>query len=145
MSEESRLRTGPTTADARVVLRARQLFHVASEHVDGHYRLQLDLARHNVLRDLRSDRFRYTRRLGVVTAAAATCALVIGLGWQRFAAVHSSEQPEAGAAVVSPAPGGDENLVGVADEPVEMVQELSFYRWLAAQKPTRPKSTDGGR
>lgn len=126
-----------------VIARARALFRTSCENADSYHTLRLGLARRKALNAGPSQRsLRVWAPLA--GAAAACCALVIAV-----VLVRPAPRPVVPAQVAASTPiaaqptESADDLPEVGSNQQEMVQDLDFYRWLAAQ-PT-VATAQGGR
>lgn len=137
---ESRIHSLPDT-DA-VAVRARGIFRTACENADSYHTLRLGLARRKALQSRRSPA-RVWAPLG--GAAVACCALVVGVLVMR---PGNHAVPLPGTAASAPVAAGPASIVEeipeVGGNQMEMVQDLDFYRWLAAQPAVAVASGQNG-
>lgn len=130
--------------DAAIESRARAIFRNACENTDSYHALRLGMARRKAAHVGAARPA--SRMWAPLAGAAACCALALGVVW-----MHPERQIAPAATAVSSAPAITDD-VGVQEEIIpeigstrmEMVQDLDFYRWLAAQ-PTVATSRGGGR
>ncbi len=113
--------------------RARELFREACANPGPYYGLKLGLARRKALN---AGPARLARRVWAPLAggAVACCALAIGVFWTRPPATPSAAAPAATQA--SAVAGGDDSAqtaVSLDSSQIDMMQNLDFYRWLAAR------------
>jgi hypothetical protein len=128
--------------DDEIASRARAIFRTACEQADSYHTLRLGLAR----RKASSARPAHgaLKVWAPLAGAAACCALVIGVVW-----LHPANrlQPSSPIAMATPAVSSqgdaDEAIPDVASNQMEVVQDLDFYRWLAAQ-PAMASATPAG-
>jgi hypothetical protein len=118
-------------SDDEVGSRARTLFRNACENTDSYHALRLGLARR---KSINAGGSHAALRFWVPLAgAAACCALVVGV-W-----LHPDGRPAPVPSTASSAPivasqgSGDEVIPEIGSGQMEMVRDLDFYRWLAAQ------------
>ncbi|HLI18601.1 MAG TPA: hypothetical protein VKV22_10065 [Rhodanobacteraceae bacterium] len=128
--------------DDEVAARARAIFRSACEGADSYHTLRLGLARGKALNV-------GAKRAGLrvwapLVGAAACCALVVGVVWMR-PVPHATS----GTSIASSAAGQSDQdevvIPEVSSEQMEMVQNLDFYRWLAAQPSVASSPSGGGR
>ena len=123
--------------DDEVAARARAIFRTACEQADSYHTLRLGLARRKAANA--GSAHRALKVWAPLAGAAACCALVVGVVW-----LHPANrlQPSSSIAAAMPAdfnqgsPGqsdADEAIPEVGSNQMEVVQDLDFYRWLAAQ------------
>lgn len=128
--------------DDEIEFRARAIFRNACEGVDSYHTLRLGLARRRAL--AAGSRHPALRAWAPLTGVAACCALALGVVWMR-----PTPHVTPGTSVASSAAGqNDEDEVvipEVSSEQMEMVQNLDFYRWLAAQPSVASSPSGGGR
>ncbi|MDE2272537.1 MAG: hypothetical protein KGJ94_11240 [Xanthomonadaceae bacterium] len=130
--------------DAAIASRARAVFRDACEHADSYHALRLGLARRKSLNARGSHA---AVRVWLPLAGAAACCAVVAAAW-----LHPATRIRAGATstIASSAPivasqdVSDELIPEVGSSQMEMVQDLDFYRWLAAQ-PDVAAAGSGGR
>lgn len=130
--------------DAEIESRARAIFKNACENTDSYHALRLGMARRKAAHVGAARPA--SRMWAPLAGAAACCALVLGVvlmnpGRQigpAATAVPSTSAASAGAG------GAEEITPEIGSTQMEMVQDLDFYRWLAAQ-PTVATSRGGGR
>jgi hypothetical protein len=133
--------------DDEVIARARTLFKSACENTDSYYALRLGLARRQALNASAGHRFGgfWTALAGT---AVACCVLTVGALWMR-----AGGQAGQAAAIVSthgamtPESAGhqDASAPGIGNGQMEMVEDLAFYRWLAAQPALSSSGSRGSR
>lgn len=120
--------------DDEVESRARAVFRTACENTDSYHALRLGLARRKALQT-RATRSPARLWAPLAGGAAACCALVIGVMMMRPGIRMST--PNTTIAVPAPiaveAVENTEDIPAVDSNQMEMVQDLDFYRWLAAQ------------
>ncbi|WHZ18473.1 MAG: hypothetical protein OJF55_000622 [Rhodanobacteraceae bacterium] len=120
--------------DNEVESRARAVFRNACESTDSYHALRLGLARRKALQSRVSHS---PARLWAPLAggAAACCALVIGVMLMRpdVRTAAPDTTIAASAPIVTESVESTEDIPVVASNQMEMVQDLDFYRWLAAQ------------
>jgi len=128
--------------DDEVASRARAIFRTACEQADSYHTLRLGLARRKAVNA--GSAHRALKVWAPLAGAAACCALVIGVVW-----LHPANrlQPSSPIAMATPAVSSqgdaDEAIPDVASNQMEVVQDLDFYRWLAAQ-PAMASATPAG-
>lgn len=134
-------------SDHDVESRARAVFKQACKGADSYHTLRLGLARRKAL-NAGPARLATWLWAPLAGGAVACCALVIGL-----TVLHpfAGSQPATTAAtdmssapIVASANGGTEAAVDLDSTQVDMVQNLDFYRWLAAQPDNAPAASGGG-
>jgi hypothetical protein len=119
---------GGLPGDAEIESRSRAIFRNACENTDSYHALRLGMARRKAAHAGAS------RVWGPLASAAACCALVVGVVW-----MNPARQIGPAASSVSSTPvatgGGtpDEVTPEIGSTQMEIVQDLDFYRWLAAQ------------
>ncbi|HVX06186.1 MAG TPA: hypothetical protein VHA71_13835 [Rhodanobacteraceae bacterium] len=130
ISSENKLDALP--GDDEVASRARALFKAACEGTDSYHALRLGLARRKALNAASAH---HTLKVwGSFAGAAACCALVVGVVWLR-----PGGKPQTSPSIATTAPAAanqgdaDEAIPDVGSSQMEVVQDLDFYRWLAAQ------------
>lgn len=145
ISSENKLEALP--GDDEVASRARAIFRTACEQADSYHVLRLGLARRKAANAGPSHRA--LKVWAPLAGAAACCALVAGVVWLRPA-----DKPQASSPIATTAPAGfnqggpnqgdaDEVIPEVGSSQMEVVQDLDFYRWLAAQ-PTMASAAPAG-
>ncbi|MGH8191030.1 MAG: hypothetical protein ACREP2_06255 [Rhodanobacteraceae bacterium] len=134
--------------DDEVIARARAIFRNACESADSYHVLRLGLARRRALDAVaRHSPLPLWAPLGGI--AAACCAVVVGIALLQPAA-GPAISPASGSAVSASATaqeyGNSDNEVipDVASSQMEMVQDLDFYRWVAAQPAATQAARKGG-
>ena len=135
ISSENKLNALP--GDDEVAARARAIFRNACEQADSYHVLRLGLARRKAMNA--GSTHATFKVWAPLAGAAACCALVVGVVWLRPV---NRLQPSSPIAVATPA-GSDQGSPGQGDaddaipevnsNQMEVVQDLDFYRWLAAQ------------
>ena len=109
--------------------RGQRRFRNACQQTDSYHALRLGLARRKALNGVAA---RSALRLWAPLAGAvACCALVIGVVWLRPGDRLQASPPIA-TAMPAVASQGDA-IPDVGSSQMEVVQDLDFYRWLAAQ------------
>jgi hypothetical protein len=130
ISSENQLNALP--GDDEVASRARAIFKTACEETDSYHALRLGLARRKAI-NAASGHHAF-KVWGSFAGAAACCALVVGVVWLR---PMGNPQPSSSIATAAPAAinqgDADEAIPDVGSSQMEVVQDLDFYRWLAAQ------------
>ncbi len=129
--------------DDAVEARARAIFRSACDGTDSYHALRLGLARRKVLN---AGTGRSALRVWAPLAgAAACCVLAVGVVWMHPV---SRVVPDTGAAPSAPIAAGqneeDELAPEVSSNQMEMMQNLDFYRWLAAQPTVASAPTGDG-
>lgn len=119
--------------DDEVASRARAIFRTACEQSDSYHALRLGLARRKAMGTAATHRA--LKVWGSFAGAAACCALVAGVVWLHPAGRPQPTSPIAAATHAIPADQDDTDDVipDVNSNQMEVVQDLDFYRWLAAQ------------
>lgn len=126
-----------TPGDDEVASRARAIFRTACEQADSYYTLRLGLARRKAVNA--GSAHRALKVWAPLAGAAACCALVAGVVW-----LHPVSRLEPSSPIAAAAPAGfnqggsdsvdaDEVIPEVGSNQMDVVQDLDFYRWLAAQ------------
>lgn len=116
-----------------VTSRARAVFRNACENTDSYHALRLGLARRKALQ---SHATHSPTRLWAPLAggAMACCALAIGVVVMRpDARTAPGNGSTASAQISAESIENTEDIPVIASNQMEMVQDLDFYRWLAAQ------------
>ena len=119
--------------DHEVTSHARAVFRNACENIDSYHALRLGLARRKALQSHTS---RSPTRLWAPLAggAMACCALAIGVVMMRPDTRTSPGNDSAASAQISTKSiENTDDIPVIASNQMEMVQDLDFYRWLAAQ------------
>ncbi|MGH8151188.1 MAG: hypothetical protein ACREPF_00455 [Rhodanobacteraceae bacterium] len=130
-------------SDAEIESRARAIFRSACEGTDSYHALRLGLARRRAL----AARARRPA-LGIwapLVGATACCAIVAGVLWMHpvglLAPGAGNSPPTASAAGAR----DDEDVTPeIGSSQMELVENLEFYRWFAAQ-PTMASVRPGDR
>lgn len=130
--------------DREVESRARSVFKSACENADSYHTLRLGLARRKAVNA-------GPARLGswlwapLAGGAVACCALAIGLAFMHPFATSPQAPTTAPTTtrIVASAGNGTEGSIDLDSNQVDMVENLDFYQWLAAQ-PSAPASRRGG-
>lgn len=118
--------------DDEIASRARTIFRTACERTDSYHALRLGLARRKAINA--ASTHHALKVWGSFAGAAACCALVVGVVW-----LHPMGNPQTSSSIAAAAPsavnrnGADEAIPEVGSSQMEVVQDLDFYRWLAAQ------------
>lgn len=129
--------------DHEVESRARAIFKNACEGSDSYHTLRLGLARRKALNAGRS-RFATWLWAPLAGGAIACCALAIGIATLHPFAVNAPASSAATSApIVASADSGTDGAVDLDSNQVDMVQNLDFYQWLAAQ-PSATAAHRGG-
>lgn len=135
-------------SDLEIESRARAIFRAACEGTDSRHAAQLGSARRKALVSATSRQpLRWLAPLA--GSAVACCALAIGIVVLRPAAPSQGLAMTAPASTATAPSSGARPLANAADEPdvasnqMDMVQNLDFYQWLAAQ-PTVASVSGGG-
>ena len=118
--------------DDEIASRARAIFRTACEQADSYHTLRLGLARRKAA-NAHSAHGAF-KVWAPLAGAAACCALVAGVVWMHPAAKLQTSSPIAAAAPATANQGDAEEVIpDVSSSQMEVVQNLDFYRWLAAQ------------
>lgn len=126
---ENRINQPP--GDDAVAARARGIFRTACENADSYHTLRLGLARRKALQATRSPARMWAPLGG---AAVACCALVVGVLMLRPGGRNAALPVTATPTPVAAGPASViEEIPEVSSNQMDMVQDLDFYRWLAAQ------------
>lgn len=140
MSELHKNPAGDWPSDAEIASRARAIFRDACQGTDSAHAVRLGLARRKAT-NVRTARSATRTWAPLAGGVAACCALAIGLVW-----LHPLMHDQPARPAASPAPIAASAASGAAldlgSSEVEVVQNLDFYRWLAAQ-PGIPQSSSG--
>ena len=130
--------------DDEVESRARAIFQRACEGTDSYHALRLGLARRKALNAGPHSSMRLWAPLA--GGAVACCALIAGVALMRL---DTRIAPTTSVASSAPIATGEidsgDDLPEVGSTQMEMVQDLDFYRWLAAQPAVASAPTGGGR
>jgi hypothetical protein len=130
-------------SDREVESRARALFQNACESADSYHTLRLGLARRKAL-NAGPARFAAWLWAPLAGGAVACCALAIGLAFLHpFANPQTAPTAATPAPIVASATVDTESTIDLDNTQVDMVQNLDFYRWLAAHPGSAP-ATSGG-
>jgi hypothetical protein len=143
MSTMSENKFNNLPSDTEVISRARTIFRDACENTDSYHALRLGLARR---KSVNNGTPRSILRVWMPLAgAAACCALVAGIWLHPAAQITPAATTIASSAPATASQDNDDALVPeVGSSQMEMVQDLDFYRWLAAQ-PSVASAAAGGR
>ena len=142
MSKPHENTLNPMPDDDEVASRARAIFRTACEQADSYHVLRLGLARRKAVNA--GSTHRALKVWAPLAGAAACCALVVGVVWLQPAGKLQSSSPMATAApALSSQSDADEAIPEVGSNQMEVVQDLDFYRWLAAQ-PAMASATPAG-
>ena len=128
--------------DAEVESRSRAIFRNACESTDSYHALRLGMARRKAAHVGAARPV--SRMWAPLASAAACCALVIGVVWMnpaRQIGPAATAVPSRPVATGSDTP--EEITPEIGSTQMEMVQDLDFYRWLAAQ-PTAASARNRG-
>jgi len=131
MNISSENQPGTLPGDDEVASRARAIFRTACEQADSYHALRLGLARRKAMNA--ASTHHALKMWGSLAGAAACCALVAGVVW-----LHPMDGTQT-SSVATTAPSAlnqndsDEAIPEVSSSQMEVVQDLDFYRWLAAQ------------
>ena len=130
--------------DAEIESRARAIFKHACENTDSYHALRLGMARRKATHVGAARPA--SRMWAPLAGAAACCVLVIGVVWMDPAhRIGPAATAVSSAPAVTDDAGAQEEITPeIGSTQMEMVQDLDFYRWLAAQ-PTAAASRGGGR
>jgi hypothetical protein len=118
--------------DGEIAARAQAIFTGACDSIDSYHARRLDLARRQAVHGTATRSA--LRMWAPLAGAAACCVLVIGVVWMRPAS-----QVAPAPRVTTEIPGAPLTVpdaaaaVDVGSGQADMVQDLDFYRWLAAQ------------
>jgi len=125
-------RRGALPGDAEIESRSRTIFRSACENTDAYYALRLGMARRKATR---AGQARVTSRVWApLASAAACCALVIGVVWMNPARQIGPAATAVSSTPIATGSGTAEDITPeIGSTQMEMVQDLDFYRWLAAQ------------
>jgi hypothetical protein len=118
--------------DGEVASRARALFHTACEQADSYHTLRLGMARRKAMNA--GSAHTTFKVWAPLAGAAACCVLVVGVVWLH--PVNRLQPPSSIATTTHAVPDqddGDDVILDVNSNQMEVVQDLDFYRWLAAQ------------
>lgn len=132
-------------SDSEVAARAQAIFTCACDSIDSYHARRLDLARRQAVRGTATH---FALRMWAPLAgAAACCVLVVGVVWMRPAPRVTAPAPRAtteipGAPSIAPDAAA---TVDVGSGQADMMQDLDFYRWLAAQPAVAMAPDAGGR
>lgn len=119
--------------DDEVESRARSLFRQACENTDSYHALRLGLARRKALH-ARSTHPAARLWAPLAGGAVACCALVIGVALLRpDARIAPTTEVVTSASAATGSSESVEDIPVIASNQMDMVQDLDFYRWLAAQ------------
>ena len=130
--------------DAEIELRSRAIFRNACENTDSYHALRLGMARRKAVH---AGAARPASRMWApLASAAACCALVLGVVWMNPARQIG---PATTALSSTPVATGSDTPEEIPPEigstQMEMVQDLDFYRWLAAQPAVASARNRGSR
>ena len=118
--------------DEEVASHARTIFRTSCEQTDSYHTLRLGLARRKAVNA--GSAHRALKVWGPLAGAAACCALVAGVVLLHPVGRLQPSSPIAAAVPAGSSPGdADEAIPEVGSNQMEVVQDLDFYRWLAAQ------------
>jgi hypothetical protein len=118
--------------DDEVASRARAIFRTACEQADSYHTLRLGLARRKAMNA--GSAHRAVKVWAPLAGAAVCCALVVGVVWlQPVGRLQPSSPIATTTPAVSTQGDADEAIPEVGSNQMEVVQDLDFYRWLAAQ------------
>lgn len=131
MSISSQNQLNALPADDEVASRARTLFRTACEQTDSYHALRLGLARRKAIHAATTRRA--LKAWASFAGVAACCALVAGVVW-----LHPMDKPETASSIATTPStvtqgDADEVIPDLGSNQMEVVQDLDFYRWLAAQ------------
>jgi hypothetical protein len=118
--------------DDEIASRAQAIFQTACEQADSYHTLRLGMARRKAVN---AGSARVTFKVWAPLAgAAACCVLVAGVVWLRPIDQLQPSSPVAAATHAIPnQDDADDAIPDVNSNQMEVVQDLDFYRWLAAQ------------
>ena len=130
-------------ADAEIESRSRAIFRNACENTDSYHALRLGMARRKAAH---VGKARVTSRVWAPMAgAAACCALVIGVVWMNPAGQTGPAATAVSSTQIATGSGTAEDITPeIGSTQMEMVQDLDFYRWLAAQPAVAAASGQNG-
>jgi len=132
MNISSENKANALPGDDEVASRARAIFKTACEEADSYHALRLGLARRKAINA--SSGHHALKVWGSFAGAAACCVLVVGVVW-----LHPMGNTQNSSSIATAAPSAinpsdaDEAIPDVSSSQMEVVQDLDFYRWLAAQ------------
>lgn len=118
--------------DDEIAARARTIFHTACEQADSYHTLRLGMARRKAM-NAGSPHATF-KVWAPLAGAAACCVLAVGVLWLH--PVNRLQPPSSIATTthaVADQDDGDDVIPDVNSNQMEVVQDLDFYRWLAAQ------------
>lgn len=118
--------------DDEIASRARAIFQTACEQADSYHTLRLGMARRKAMN---ANSARTTFKVWPPLAgAAACCALVAGVVWLHPVNRLQPSSPISAATHAIPnQDDADDVIPDVNSNQMEVVQDLDFYRWVAAQ------------
>jgi len=130
--------------DAEIESRSRAIFRNACENTDSYHALRLGMARRKAAH---AGAAHVTSRVWAPLASAvACCALVIGVVWMNPARKIGPAATAMSSAPVATDSGTPEEITPeIGSTQMEMVQDLDFYRWLAAQPAVASARNRGAR
>ena len=130
--------------DAEIESRSHAIFRNACENTDSYHALRLGMARRKAVHAGPAPAA--SRVWAPLASAVACCALVIGV-----VSMNPARQigPATTAVPSTPVAAGndtpEETTPEIGSTQMEMVQDLDFYRWLAAQPTVASASNRGTR
>lgn len=122
--------------DAEIASRARATFRAACEHTDSYHVLRLGMARRKAVHV--GTARAASRVWAPLAGAAACCALVIGVVWMNPAQQVGPAATAPSTSAATGSDGAEDTAPEIGSTQMEMVQDLDFYRWLAAQPAAAP-------
>lgn len=119
--------------DDEVESRARGIFRDACRHVDSQYVLRLGQARRKALDA--GPAHSPIRTWAPLGGAVACCVLVVaGVVWMQYGSPTTPPPDQSSpTSIATSHQGNDDATPEVGTNQMEMVRNLDFYRWLAAQ------------
>lgn len=132
-------------SDAEIESRARAIFRSACEGTDSYHALRLGLARR---RALAARARRHALRIWAPLVGATCCAIVAGVLWMHPAgllATDAGNAPPTASTAVAGARDDEDVTPEIGSSQMEMVENLEFYRWFAAQPTVASARPSNGR
>jgi hypothetical protein len=118
--------------DDEIASRARAIFQTACEQADSYHTLRLGMARRKAMNA--GSALTAFKVWAPLAGAAACCALVAGVVWLHPVNRLQPSSPIAASTHAIPDQGdADDVIPDVNSNQMEVVQDLDFYRWVAAQ------------
>jgi hypothetical protein len=118
--------------DDEIASRARAIFQTACEQADSYHTLRLGMARRKATNA--GSAHAAIKVWAPLAGVAACCALVVGVVWLHPVGRPQPASPIAAATHAIPNQDDpDDAIPDVNSNQMEVVQDLDFYRWLAAQ------------